>query len=241
MRVGLLKRCSNPSTRGTAAADGRLGREISENAGQNARTAPPDATSRPPASASSGIRAPRHPCRRRRPQRPALPTQYCSRETSAFAGIASVTAASHWSQSECADLGGRSGRNDHFCQCWPRRLRWPGVAPTNRSRSAHPRPSASSAARIATTSRTWRRSRQADRATELHFFPGAAEAQDAAHVVEPVVGSPDESVLDGVPALGPVLVVHYSFFIADRPGGVGIEEGLEPVEALLRETGHVQS
>ena len=78
---------------------------------------------------------------------------------------------------------------------------------------------------------TWRRSLQADRAIELHFFPGAAEAQDAAHVVEPVVGSPDESVLDGVRALGPVLVVYYSFFIADRPGGVGIEEDL--VEELV--------
>jgi hypothetical protein len=78
-------------------------------------------------------------------------------------------------------------------------------------------------------------------ATELHFFPGAAEAQDAARAVEPVVGSPDESVLNGVRALGPVLVVHYSFFIGDSPGGIGIEEDLEPVEACLRETGYLQS
>jgi hypothetical protein len=77
-------------------------------------------------------------------------------------------------------------------------------------------------------------------ATELHFFP-AAEAQDAAQVVQPVVGSPDESVLNGVRALGPVLVLHYSFFIGDGRGGIGIEEVLEPVEACMRETGYLQS
>ena len=32
-------------------------------------------------------------------------------------------------------------------------------------------------------------------ATELHFFSSGAEAQDAADVVEPVVGSPDDSVM----------------------------------------------
>lgn len=78
------------------------------------------------------------------------------------------------------------------------------------------------------------------RATELHFFSGDAEAQDAAQVVEPVVGSPDESVLNGARALGPVLVLHYSYGIGDRPGGVGIGKDLEPVEACLRETGYLQ-
>ena len=78
-------------------------------------------------------------------------------------------------------------------------------------------------------------------ATEMHFFPGAAEAQDAAQVVEPVVGSTDESVLNGLRALGPVLVLHYSFFIGDSPGGIGIDEDLEPVEACLRDTGYLQS
>lgn len=78
-------------------------------------------------------------------------------------------------------------------------------------------------------------------ATELHFFPGAAEAQDAAQVVEPVVGSTDESVLNGLRALGPVLVLHYSFFIGDSPGGIGIDEDLEPPEACLRDTGYLQS
>lgn len=88
----------------------------------------------------------------------------------------------------------------------------------------------------------WRRSQQADRrATELHFFSGEAEAQDAAQVVEPVVGSAKESVLNGARALGPVLVLHYSFGIGDRPGGVGIGKDLEPVEACLRETGYLQS
>jgi hypothetical protein len=78
------------------------------------------------------------------------------------------------------------------------------------------------------------------RITELHFFPSDAEAQTAAHAVEPTIGSPDESVLNGVRAIGPVLVLHYSFGIGDRPGGVGIERDLEPVEACLQETGYFQ-
>ena len=78
------------------------------------------------------------------------------------------------------------------------------------------------------------------RVTELHFFPSDAEAQTAAQAVEPTTGSPDESVLNGVRALGPVLVLHYSFGIGDRPGGVGIERDLEPVEACLQETGYLQ-
>lgn len=79
------------------------------------------------------------------------------------------------------------------------------------------------------------------RATELHFFSDEAEAQDAVHVVEPIVGSAEESVLNGARALGPVLVLHSSYGIGDRPGGVGIEKDLEPVEACLRETGYLQS
>ena len=79
------------------------------------------------------------------------------------------------------------------------------------------------------------------RATELHFFAKEADAQDAADVVEPVVGSPEDSVLNGVRVLGPVLVVHYSFGIGDRPGGVGIEKDIEPVEACLHDVGYLQS
>ena len=62
-------------------------------------------------------------------------------------------------------------------------------------------------------------------ATELHFFPGGAEAQDAADVVEPVVGSPDERVLNGVRVLGPVLVLHYSFGMGDHPSQRSIRFG----------------
>jgi|RhiMethySRZTD1v2_1073278.scaffolds.fasta_scaffold159254_2 hypothetical protein len=78
-------------------------------------------------------------------------------------------------------------------------------------------------------------------ATELHFFSGVVEAQDAVRVVEPVIGSPDESVLNGVAALGPVLVVHYSFGMGDMPGGIGIEEDLEPVQACMREVGYLKN
>lgn len=74
----------------------------------------------------------------------------------------------------------------------------------------------------------------------MHFFSGVAEAQHAARAIEPVVRSPDESVLNGVRSLGPVLVLHYSFGIGDRPGGVGIEGNLEPIETCLRETGYLQ-
>lgn len=77
------------------------------------------------------------------------------------------------------------------------------------------------------------------RATELHFFSGVAEAQEAARGVEPVIGSPDESVLNGVRSLGSVLVLHYSFGMGDRPGGVGIESDLEPVETCLRDAGYM--
>ncbi len=76
-------------------------------------------------------------------------------------------------------------------------------------------------------------------ASELHFFPSEADAQAAAEVVEPVVGSPDDSVLNGVRVLGPVLVLHYSYGMGDRPGGVSIEEDIEPVEACLREVGYL--
>lgn len=78
-------------------------------------------------------------------------------------------------------------------------------------------------------------------ATELHFFSSGAEAQDAADVVEPVVGSPDDSVFNGARVLGPVLVMHYSYGIGDRPGGVTIAEDIEPVEACMCEAGYLQS
>ena len=76
-------------------------------------------------------------------------------------------------------------------------------------------------------------------ATELHFFSSDAEAQDAADIVEPVVGSPDDSVFNGVRVIGPVLVLHYSFGMGDNPGGVGIQEDIEPVEACMREAGYL--
>ena len=63
----------------------------------------------------------------------------------------------------------------------------------------------------------------------------------AADVVEPVVGSPDDSVFNGARVLGPVLVMHYSFGMGDRPGGVTIAEDIEPVEACMREVGYLQS
>lgn len=77
--------------------------------------------------------------------------------------------------------------------------------------------------------------------SELHFFPSDAEAEAAARAIEQTAGSPDDSVLNGVRALGPVLVVHYSFGIGDRPGGIGIERDLKPVEDCLRETGYLNA
>jgi hypothetical protein len=76
-------------------------------------------------------------------------------------------------------------------------------------------------------------------ATELHFFPSGAEATDAADAIEPVVGSPDDSVFNGARVLGPVLVLHYSFGMGDMPGGVTIDEDIEPVEACMREAGYL--
>ena len=76
-------------------------------------------------------------------------------------------------------------------------------------------------------------------ATELHFFSSDAEAQDAADIVEPVVGSPDDSVFNGARVIGPALVLHYSFGMGDNPGGVGIQEDIEPVEACMREAGYL--
>src|SRR6185312_10551766 len=67
-------------------------------------------------------------------------------------------------------------------------------------------------------------------ASELHIFPSEAEAQAAADAVEPVVGSPDDSVFNGVRVLGPVLVLHYSYGMGDQPGGVGIETDIGPLK-----------
>lgn len=79
------------------------------------------------------------------------------------------------------------------------------------------------------------------RITELHFFPDAAAAQRAADVISPTVGPPDQSVLNGVRALGPVLVVHYAIGMGNRPGGITIERDLKPVEDCLREAGYPSS
>jgi hypothetical protein len=76
-------------------------------------------------------------------------------------------------------------------------------------------------------------------ASELHFFPSGAEATDAADAIEPVVGSPDDSVFNGARVLGPALVLHYSFGMGDNPGGVGIQEDIEPVEACMRDAGYL--
>ena len=76
-------------------------------------------------------------------------------------------------------------------------------------------------------------------ASELHFFPSEAEAQAAADAVEPLVGSLDDSVFNGVRVLGPVLVLHYSYGMGDRPGGVGIEADIGPLEDCLRQEGYL--
>jgi hypothetical protein len=78
-------------------------------------------------------------------------------------------------------------------------------------------------------------------ATELHFFPTEADARAAAEAVEPVVGSPADSVFNGVRVLGPVLVLHYSYGRGDSPGGVSIEDDIAPVEACLNEAGYLSS
>ena len=67
----------------------------------------------------------------------------------------------------------------------------------------------------------------------------APRPQDAADTIEPVVGSPDDSVFNGARVLGPALVLHYSFGMGDNPGGVGIQEDIEPVEACMREAGYL--
>ena len=98
-------------------------------------------------------------------------------------------------------------------------------------------PSASTAA--APSKRTRASQNAPSGASELHFFSSDAEAQDAADIVEPVVGSPDDSVFNGVRVIGPALVLHYSFGMGDNPGGVGIQEDIEPVEACMREAGYL--
>lgn len=73
----------------------------------------------------------------------------------------------------------------------------------------------------------------------LHFFRDLPRAQSAGRVARLAAGSPRKKAFNGVRVFGPVLVLHWSFSIGGRPGHVGIEQDLEPIESCLRRAGYL--
>jgi hypothetical protein len=78
------------------------------------------------------------------------------------------------------------------------------------------------------------------RLTELFFFDDAQAAKRAEADAKRAVGSPSKAVLNGVRAVGPVMVAHLTYGIGDAPGGVPLNASeLAPVESCLRKTGYL--
>jgi hypothetical protein len=75
-------------------------------------------------------------------------------------------------------------------------------------------------------------------ALRLYFLDSADAAKSAAGRLEPATGRPADKVLNAAEPAGRVLLVHYSFGIGDRPGGVPLDaETVATVERCLRAAG----
>jgi hypothetical protein len=76
--------------------------------------------------------------------------------------------------------------------------------------------------------------------TMLLVYADEASASTAVSQIQPVAGDPTKSVVGGVRAVGPAVVVVSSFGIADAPGGAELnDESLKPVQDCLRAAGYL--
>ena len=76
--------------------------------------------------------------------------------------------------------------------------------------------------------------------SEIYFFADAATAKRTADRLAAASGDAGEQAVYAVRAVGPVVVVHYSYGPGDAPGGVPLdEERLAPIEDCLRQTGYL--